>query len=78
MQSSGFQLTRAPGKNLVYLGSLLLVVGIALMLFVRERRLWLRLRPGGVLLAMSAAKKSIDFEREFAEHSASVEKLVKD
>ncbi len=78
VQSSGFQLTRAPGKNLVYLGSLLLVVGIALMLFVRERRLWLRLRPGGVLLAMSAAKKSIDFEREFAEHSASVEKLVKD
>ncbi len=78
VQSSGFQLTRAPGKNVVYLGSLLLVIGIALMLFVRERRMWVRLRPGGVLLAMSAAKKTIDFEREFAEHSASAEKLVKD
>ncbi|MGM2895904.1 cytochrome c biogenesis protein ResB, partial [Bacillus cereus group sp. BC51] len=39
VQASVFQLTRAPGKNLVYLGSLLLVAGIFSMFYVRERRL---------------------------------------
>jgi cytochrome c biogenesis protein len=69
VQASVFQLTRAPGKNLVYLGSLLLVVGIFSMFYVRERRLWFWLKDAGagtsVVMAMSTARKTLDFESEF-------------
>jgi cytochrome c biogenesis protein len=70
VQASAFQLTRAPGKRLVYLGSILLVLGIFSMFYVRERRLWFWLKDtekGGtsVLVAMSAARRTLDFEKEF-------------
>jgi cytochrome c biogenesis protein len=71
VQASAFQLTRAPGKTLVYIGSLLLVIGIFSMFYVRERRLWFWIKSsnqGGaeVLMAMSTARRTLDFEREFA------------
>jgi cytochrome c biogenesis protein len=70
VQASAFQLTRAPGKTLVYVGSLLLVAGIFSMFYVRERRLWFWLKgseDGGtdVLMAMSTARRTLDFENEF-------------
>ena len=74
VQASVFQLTRAPGKKVVYLGSLLLVLGIFSMFYVRERRLWFWLKDaerGGngvnVVMAMSTARKTFDFEKEFAQ-----------
>ena len=47
VQASVFQVARAPGKNIVYLGCLLLIVGIFAMLYVRERRLWVWLAKDG-------------------------------
>jgi cytochrome c biogenesis protein len=77
LQASGLQLTRSPGKNLVYSGSLLLVLGIFAMIYIRERRIWLLLKPEGrVLFAMSANRKNRDFELEFARYSAQVKKLM--
>jgi cytochrome c biogenesis protein len=71
VQASVFQLTRAPGKKVVYLGSLLLVVGIFSMFYVRERRLWFWLKDTAagvsVVMAMSTARKTLDFEKEFAQ-----------
>jgi cytochrome c biogenesis protein len=71
VQASVFQLTRAPGKKVVYLGSLLLVFGIFSMFYVRERRLWFWLKDtaGGVnvVMAMSSARKTLDFEKEFGQ-----------
>ena len=70
VQASVFQLTRAPGKKVVYLGSLLLVAGIFSMFYVRERRLWFWLKDSAVgtsvVMAMSTARKTLDFEKEFA------------
>jgi cytochrome c biogenesis protein len=77
VQASVFQVTRGPGKNLVYLGSLFLVLGIFSMFYVRERRVWFWLKdedaamPGGakrtrVLMAMSTARKTFEFDKEFA------------
>jgi cytochrome c biogenesis protein len=69
VQASVFQLTRAPGKKVVYLGSLLLVLGIFSMFYVRERRLWFWLKDTdhgtSVVMAMSSARKTLDFEKEF-------------
>ena len=71
VQASVFQLTRAPGKKVVYLGSLLLVLGIFSMFYVRERRLWFWLKDTengvNVVMAMSSARKTLDFEKEFTQ-----------
>jgi len=68
-QASGFQLTRSPGKNLVYGGSVLLVLGIFAMIYLRERRIWLLVKPQDqqVLFVMSANRKNRDLDIEFAD-----------
>ncbi|MEJ8854408.1 cytochrome c biogenesis protein ResB [Variovorax robiniae] len=72
VQASVFQVARAPGKNIVYLGCLLLIIGIFAMLYVRERRLWVWLTPDGVragdtaaTMAFSVNRKTMDSDREF-------------
>jgi len=70
VQASVFQVARAPGKTLVYLGAILLIVGVFTMLFIRERRLWIWLQPaaGGatrITTAMSATRHTLDGDAEF-------------
>jgi cytochrome c biogenesis protein len=71
VQASVFQVARAPGKNVVYLGCLLLIVGIFAMLYVRERRLWVWLAKDSgshgttATMAFSVNRKTIDSDREF-------------
>ncbi|RDH98792.1 cytochrome c biogenesis protein ResB [Caldimonas thermodepolymerans] len=70
VQASVFQVARAPGKYLVYLGCLLLVIGVFAMLYVRERRLWIWLQPAGagrtrLTAALSSTRKTLDTDREF-------------
>ncbi|MES2353755.1 MAG: cytochrome c biogenesis protein ResB [Pseudomonadota bacterium] len=79
VKASGFQLTRSPGKSVVYFGSILLVVGIFAMFYIRERRLFLLVKPGEsqVLFAMSTNRKTLDFEREFEKHRATVGEILK-
>ncbi|HQT31776.1 MAG TPA: cytochrome c biogenesis protein ResB [Thiobacillus sp.] len=77
VKASGLQLTRSPGQNVVYFGSLLLTLGVFFMLYVRERRVWLRIKPGSALLAMSSAKQTIDFEKEFTQHAQALDTLAK-
>lgn len=78
-QASGFQLTRSPGKNLVYGGSVLLVLGIFAMIYLRERRIWLLIKPESqrVLFAMSSNRKNRDFENEYARYDAQLQALFK-
>ena len=77
-EASGLQLTRSPGKNLVYLGSVLLVLGIFAMIYIRERRMWLLVKPKSktVLFAMSANRKNRDFEMEFERYQSQLKKLL--
>ncbi|MDN3988170.1 cytochrome c biogenesis protein ResB [Zwartia vadi] len=71
VQASVFQVSRTPGKITVYIGCLLLIIGIFTMFYVRDRRIWVWLRPaettGGtrVLAAMTSQKRTLDFNREF-------------
>lgn len=69
VQASVFQVARAPGRNVVYLGCALLILGVFAMLYVRERRLWVWVSPreGGAkaLMAASSNRKTLDADREF-------------
>lgn len=67
VKASVFQLTRSPGKNIVYLGCLLLVLGVFAMFYIRERRAWILIKPDRALFAMSGTRRGVDFEREFGE-----------
>jgi cytochrome c biogenesis protein len=70
VQASVFQVARAPGQNIVYLGCLLLIVGVFAMLYIRERRLWVWLSPSGAqssqaTMALSSNRKTMEADREF-------------
>ncbi|MFN4005831.1 MAG: cytochrome c biogenesis protein ResB, partial [Hylemonella sp.] len=69
VQASVFQVARAPGKNVVYLGCALLILGVFAMLYVRERRLWVWLAPQGTgsqaSMALSSNRQTLDADREF-------------
>jgi len=67
-QATVLQATRSPGKPLVFLGSLLLVLGVFAMLYIRERRLFLLLKADEVLVAMSSNRKTIDVDETFQRH----------
>lgn len=78
LQASVFQVARAPGQKLVYLGALLLIVGVFAMLYIKERRLWIWIAPSAepassqVRMAMSSTRESPDNATLFAQLKAAV------
>lgn len=73
VQASVFQVARAPGQKLVYLGAVLLIVGVFAMLYIKERRLWVWIAPAAgatgsqVRMAMSSTRDSPDNATLFAQ-----------
>ena len=67
-QATVLQATRSPGKPWVYLGSLLLVIGVFAMLYIRERRLFVLFKKDEALVAMSSDRKTIDLDETFVRH----------
>ncbi len=73
VQASVFQVARAPGQKLVYLGAVLLILGVFAMLYIKERRLWVWIAPGSdpassqVRMAMSSTRDSPDNATLFAQ-----------
>ena len=69
VQASVFQVARAPGKNIVYLGCFFLILGVFAMLYIRERRVWIWLSPNGdqtqASMALSTNRKTMDGDHEF-------------
>ena len=72
VQASVFQVARAPGQKLVYLGAVLLIIGVFSMLYIKERRLWLWLEPAPgsaehtrMRMALSSTRESPDTAVEF-------------
>ena len=80
VKASVLQVTRSPGKKVVYLGCLLLVLGIFSMFYIRERRLWIWLKDDGdgtaILMALSSQRKTLDFEKEFEQLKIQLGQIV--
>jgi cytochrome c biogenesis protein len=80
VQASVFQVSRAPGMVSVYIGCVLLILGVFSMFYVRDRRIWvwLRQKPGEnthVLAAMTSQKRTLDFNREFEQFKQAINRL---
>lgn len=77
-EASGLQLTKSPGQKWVYLGSVLLVLGIFAMMYIRERRIWLTIKPDAkqVHFAMASNRKNLDFEKEFNLYREQLRSLI--
>ena len=69
VQASVFQVARAPGQKLVYIGAVLLILGVFAMLYVRERRLWIWLQGDAtttrISTALSTARRTLDADAEW-------------
>ncbi|ATQ73862.1 cytochrome C biogenesis protein ResB [Massilia violaceinigra] len=82
VKASVLQVTRSPGKAVVYLGCVFLVLGVFAMFYIRERRLWVWVRdgddggPAHALMAMSTQRKTLDFEHEFNDLKAKLPQLA--
>lgn len=80
-QATGLQITRAPGKNVVYAGSAMLTLGVFLLFYVSHRRVWALVTPrddgGADLLVAGANQRQPEaFAREFAELADAVDEQV--
>jgi len=67
-QASGLQITRSPGKNVVYFGSAMLILGIFMMFYIAHQRLWVILKPvetGTQVLFGGTGNRN---QRDFAKH----------
>jgi len=69
LQASGLQITRTPGKGIVYLGFGMIVAGVFMMFYLPQRRVWLALSEQDgrtqVLLAGASNRDPLGFAREF-------------
>jgi cytochrome c biogenesis protein len=81
VQASVFQVSRTPGKQIVYLGCLLLILGVFSMFYIRDRRVWVWVAPGPqgqgstVHAAMTSQRRTLDFHREFERLQAALLRL---
>ena len=77
VRATVLQVTRSPGKPIVYLGSLLLVLGVFAMLYIRERRLFVLIKASGeTLVALSSNRKSLDVDESFRQHRDALAALL--
>lgn len=62
---TGLQVARDPGVEIVWLGCLLMVIGIYAAFFVSHRRVWVRIQNGTVTVGGNASKNQGAFQQLF-------------
>jgi len=45
IQATGLQITKSPGKNVVFFGSTMLITGVFFLFYLRQRRAWVHIEP---------------------------------
>lgn len=71
IQASGLQIARAPGKEIIVLGCVMLVIGIFVMFYIQQRRCWIwvgKNQESGyeVIFAGSCNRNERDFAQDFS------------
>ncbi|SIO16887.1 cytochrome c biogenesis protein [Sulfurivirga caldicuralii] len=72
LMATGLQVTKSPGKDIVYFGSLMLTLGVFLLFYVRQRRVWVYFDKSTtsdnghtVVIAAKDNKNTPEMEKEF-------------
>lgn len=70
IQASGLQIARAPGKEIIVFGCVMLIIGIFIMFYIQQRRCWVWIgnKQGPsyeVILAGSCNRNERDFAQDF-------------
>jgi cytochrome c biogenesis protein len=73
VQATGLQVTKSPGKDIVYLGSIMLTLGVFLLFYMRQRRIWVHFVKSDtsqvsghtVILAAKDNKNTPEMTKEF-------------
>ena len=78
VQASGLQLTKSPGQVWVYLGSILLVLGIFCMIYIQEIRLWILRKKGSdsLIVALASNRDRMDFDQYAIEFKDKIKKSL--
>jgi cytochrome c biogenesis protein len=62
---TGLQVAKDPGVEIVWLGCLLMVVGIYVAFFMSHRRIWIRIQDGAVTIGGNSSKNPAAFQQKF-------------
>ncbi len=80
VEASGLQVTRSSGTVVVYVGFILLTMGVFIMFYTSYRRLWVWLADEGgatqLILAGTVNRRSAEFASEFAELVTALERRI--
>ena len=80
--ASGLQIARSPGKNIVYTGSILLIIGIFMMFYIAQQRFWLMVvkekdtNKLEVIFAGSTNRNEFSFNKRYLEFELQLNKLL--
>ncbi|MBD3670299.1 MAG: cytochrome c biogenesis protein ResB [Gammaproteobacteria bacterium] len=81
IEASGLQIARAPWTNLVYLGCLMLIIGVFFMFYIHHKRVWVWMSEQDgqtrVLFAGSGDRDLPAFKADFDALAGRMEKLLK-
>jgi len=72
---TGLQVAKDPGVWVVWLGCLLMVIGICMAFFMSHKRVWARVSDDGVTFGGSASKNPAGFEMSFDELVQKINKV---
>ena len=80
--ASGLQIARAPGKNVVYFGSFLLIIGIFMMFYIAQQRFWLMVvrEPDSekleIIFAGSTNRNEFGFNKQYIKFAGQLKVLI--
>ena len=73
IQASGLQISRSPGKTIVYIGCALLIIGVFILFYLPQIRCWVKVgRDEKILLAGMSNRNPHDFDLFFSQLMATL------
>jgi len=81
-EASGLQIARAPGKNTVYLGCILLIIGVFMMFYIAQQRFWIMIVKGEtadkfeVIFAGSTNRNEFGFNKRYQQFETQLRDLL--
>lgn len=78
IESTGLQITKSPGKDVVYFGSALLIIGVFFLFYVRQKRIWLAYseKEGTLTIAGKDNKELPEVAKEFQQIVQAVQSKI--